>query len=177
MSKNRTTRHRGRVVKNGLQRAAQKYVEFHGHEPTEIFEVTGTVHEHSKLSGMGVLESFRVVNLEGEGVTIEDLGECLLAQNEDGNQVFIVGGDQELGLEEFGIDRDGHELEILGMLTDVWYFTNKTHLIEKDGGEATYHHTFGGKGRRRPTLVYDVRNAQLLVAGGDYQILPEGIFE
>lgn len=177
MSKKRTTRHRGRVVKNGLERAAQKYVEFHGHEPAELFEVSETVHEHGKLSGMGVLEALRVVNLDTDGVVIQDLGDCLLAQNEEGNQLFIVGGDQELDLDEFGIDRDSHELEILGTVTDVWYFTNKSHLVEKDGGEATYHHTFGGPGRRRPTLIYDVVNCQLLVAGGDYQILPEGIFE
>lgn len=177
MKRSKTVRHRGRVVRNGLQRSVDKFIEFHGHDPEEIFKVTSTVHEHEKLSGMGDLEALRVVNLDTDGVTIENLGDCLLSQNEAGNQIFVVGGDQELDLEQFGIDRDPHELEVLGILSDVWYYTNKTHLIEKDGGEATYHHTFGGKGRRRPTLIYDVPNAQLLVAGGDYQILPEGIFE
>lgn len=177
MSKKRTARYRGRVVKNGLERSVQKFVEFHGHEPEELFEVSESVREHTKLSGMGVLEAFRVVGLDTDGVVIQDLGDCLLAQNEDGDQLFIMGGDQEVDPSDFGIDRDPHEIEVLGMLTDIWYFTNKTHLVEKDGGEATYHHTFGGKGRRRPTLIYDVVNAQFIVAGGDYQILPEGIFE
>jgi hypothetical protein len=77
-----------------------------------------------------------------------------------------------------------HELETLGKLTGVEYFTNKSHLGD-EGGEATYDHHFrmtNQNGRhvivkisRYPDVVYDVVNEQLLLSGGSYTIRAEGI--
>jgi hypothetical protein len=91
--------------------------------------------------------------------------------NEAATQLYIEGGDQSVDLRDFGI-KTPHEKEILGHVTDVWYFTTKDHLRPEDGGTAIYHHKFG---KIKPTMIYDVPNQLLEFAGGGYTIPDEGI--
>ncbi len=76
-----------------------------------------------------------------------------------------------MNLKAFGISQP-HEHEILGEVAAVCYFTEKLHLIDKDGGKGSYVHKFGAP---RPVLVYDTRNKLLSFAGGGYTIPSEGI--
>jgi hypothetical protein len=108
-----------------------------------------------------------------------------LAFNEAYSQLFIEGGDQSIDLIAFGITRKPHELETLGSVISIDYYTTKDHLRPEDGGEATYHHVFATvneNGRpvrvkvlRYPDLIYRVIDEQLEFSGGDYEILAEGI--
>lgn len=155
-------------------KAAERYEYFHGRGPDSVTEVTRTIHEHAVLSGIGKLRQLSIAPIDGGGVVeLSGFKGALLAQNENGTQLYIEGGDQKVDLGVFGI-RKPHEREVLGAVVSVVYDTTKDHL-GKDGGTASYHHKFGAKRSRLPMLVYDVRNKLLEFAGGGYSLPDVGI--
>jgi hypothetical protein len=156
--------------KNPPEAAMEAYEDFHGREPDEMVEVTKQVHYHKHLAGAGKLEKLEVISRQGQKVILSGFKGALLAFNEKRTQLFIEGGDQAVDLKQFGI-WEVHEMEVLGDLTAVEYFTRKDHL-GKDGGTAVYRHKFS---KPYPELQYDVMNEQLIVSGGNYVILAEGI--
>ncbi len=168
---------------NPASASAEVFEDFHGFAPSEVITVTKKQHYHEHLAAAGKLSHLKVDGIDKRPHTIKGFKGAILAFNEDCNQLFVEGGDQSLDLADFGIDSP-HELETLGRLTDIGYQTNKTHLGD-EGGEAVYVHKFrstnvGGrhvvvKIARYPDLIYDVRNEQLLLSGGSYEILAEGI--
>lgn len=169
--------------KNPASASAEVFEEFHGFKPSEVITVTKKHHYHEHLAAAGKLTHLKVDGIDKQPHTIKGFKGAILAFNEECNQLFIEGGDQSLDLSAFGLDAP-HELETLGRLTDIGYQTNKTHLGD-EGGEAVYVHKFrstnvGGKHvivrvARYPDLIYDRRNEQLLLSGGSYEILAEGI--
>ena len=86
-------------------------------------------------------------------------------------------------LKKFGI-RNPHEIETLGKVTALDYFTTKTHL-GSEGGTAVYAHrlrTTNQDGQhvtvtiaRYPDLIYRVMDQQFEFSGGSYEIRAEGI--
>jgi hypothetical protein len=178
-------RHADRWNPAGESRSAFK--EFHGYDAKELVTVEKKVHHHQHLAAAGQLVGLQVRPIAGAIRTIEGLGKnCFLAFNEKKNQLFIEGGNQALAwaeLKRFGI-KTQHELQTLGKLVGVGYFTNKTHLGD-EGGEAIYSHTFrttNENGRhvtvkiaKYPDLIYRVLDEHLEVSGGDYIIRREGI--
>jgi hypothetical protein len=172
---------------NPAAEADAAFKEFHGYAPTELVTVKQKIHQHKHLAAAGDLVGFEVKPVDGgKKRRIEGFEDALLCFNEKKNQLFVQGGDQYLSpkeLAKFGAD-NGHELETLGKLTGVGYFTNKTHL-GKDGGEAIYDHKFrttNENGRhitvtiaRYPDLIYRVLDQQFEVSGGSYTIRAEGI--
>jgi hypothetical protein len=110
------------------------------------------VHVHKYLSGAGVLKRLVVAAIDGKAeVKLSGFGKgCLLAFNEKRNQLFIVGGDQSVDLAAFGIDPAGaHELETLGRVTKIGYFTSKEHLGD-EGGDGALPARFPHDERERP---------------------------
>lgn len=166
--------------------AAARYEYFHGRAPQEVVEIESELHTHSVLSGIGKLVELEIFAISGDRIVRLDAFQgALLAQDEKGKQLYIEGGDQAVDVSDFGI-KHPHELEILGALTSVVYFTTKTHLRPQDGGTANYDHKFGGEGRtkkhafgrngsRLPLVGYDVRNHLLSIQGGGYELPAEGI--
>lgn len=177
--------------KNPEAAAASRYEYFHGKPAEEVFEITTPKHEHSVLSGIGKLKKLVILAIDGKTqVELHGFKGALLAQDENGKQLFIEGGDQSVNLEDFGLSRrHAHEQEILGAVTDIVYFTEKRHLAPEDGGVANYAHPFGQKrvrdnngdrhipiiGARLPIAIYDVRNKLILFAGGTYDLPEVGI--
>jgi hypothetical protein len=171
---------------NPASAAADAYQDFHGKPPDEFVEVKERVHTHRHLSSAGELERLKIAAIDGRRkVTLVDFGGALLAFSEKRNQLFVKGGDQSVDLKSFGIDpREAHEVETLGKVLELDYFTDKKHL-GSEGGVATYRHkmrTTNENGRhvtvriaRYPDLIYRVRDKQLEFSGGSYTIIPEGI--
>ena len=158
--------------RNPTDEAAEAYREFHGKDPETEIIVDTPVHFHSVLAGMGKLEFLDVKRDVDGGVTTINFGKGVyLSENEKKTQLYIRGGDQSVNLRDFGISGP-HEIEVLGEISKVGYFTEKKHLVAKDGGKAVYVHKFQSP---RPMLIYDVRNRLLSVAGGGYSIPSEGI--
>ncbi len=153
--------------------AREGYRGFHGHESKKLTRVITPIHEHKYLAGLGDLRKLVIVTANKKyRVKVKFTKPYpLLSMNEDRTQLFIDGGDQSVNVSDFGI-RNAHEKEVLGQLTDVYYFTTKDHLRPQDGGKAVYHHKFG---KIKPTMVYDVRNKLIEFAGGGYTIPDEGI--
>jgi hypothetical protein len=149
--------------------------EFHGTEAHELIEVESQVFEHDTLTDLGELISMDIRSINGGMVHLKDFEGARLASSPKGYpfQLYIEGGDQEVDLGEFDIERP-HEREVLGDLKRIKYYTVKHHL-GRDGGEANYVHKLGENGGRLPEVIYDVLNKQLSIVGGDYTILPEGI--
>jgi len=178
--------------KNPVPAAQERYASFHGRPSEELVKILTPLHEHSVLAGIGYLRKLVVIAIDGHKVVIKNFGEnkqgqpCILAMNEEATQLFVDGGDQSVNLADFGIYEPYHEMETLGQVKVIDYYTTKDHL-GADGGEATYRHKFGGmrevtvrgrKVRKRselPYLLYDVRNQLLSFSGGGYTIPDEGI--
>jgi hypothetical protein len=164
--------------RNPEEEAAERFEYFHGpgaEGADQITDVTETIHEHSVLSGIGKLAVLRIKAIDGSGIVkLEKFGGTLVAQDEQGTQLFFKGGNQGVNLRDFGI-KTPHESEILGALVSMAYRTDKTHLRPEDGGKAEYNHVFGKNGSRLPLVVYDVRNKLLQLAGGGYDLPEVGI--
>lgn len=97
----------------------------------------------------------------------------LLCSNEDGTQLYLVGGEQEIDLESLGITGDmaTKEKVVIGCVQQVWYETSKKWQDGKnDNGVQFYHHFSETSGNPLPELVYERLNEQLCLAGGSYKI-------
>ncbi len=168
---------------NPASAAAEAFEDFHGHASTEVVTVKQKVHHHKHLAAAGELRAITIKGIDGATHKITKFGGAILAFNEARNQLFVSGGDQSINLDDFGITKP-HELETLGKLTNVDYFTTKTHL-GKEGGTAIYQHGFrmtneNGKHvvvkiTRYPDVIYRVLEEQLEFSGGSYTIRREGI--
>jgi hypothetical protein len=157
--------------RNPAEAATEAYTDFHGRAPDELVKVEKTVHFHRHLAGAGEL---RKLEVKAAGklfhVTLSNFKGALLAFNEKRNQLFIEGGDQAVDLKQFGI-RTAHEVETLGEVRAIEYYTRKDHL-GRDGGTATYVHRFH---KPYPVLIYHTIDKLLEFSGGSYKVLPEGI--
>jgi hypothetical protein len=172
--------------RNPSDAAASMYEKFHGRPSGELVEVDKPVHYHAHLAALGELEKLTIKSNDGGLVDLEGFGDAVLCSNERGTQLYIEGGDQAVKLSAFGIGKPYHDVEDLGEVTKLWYFTTKDHLGDQ-GGEASYHHTlseekktrmsygFGERRAPKPRLLYDVLNQSLAFAGGEYSVEPEGI--
>jgi hypothetical protein len=154
---------------NPAEDSAEAFAEFHGRPSEQVVTVTKEIHYHAHLAAAGKLVSLTVRSRMGE-IVLEDFKGALLCFNEGRDQLFIEGGDQEIDLDQFGISAR-HEVQTLGAVTRIEYFTTKDHL-GREGGKAVYVHDFS---KPYPHLNYDVRNRQLSFSGGAYSVLPEGI--
>lgn len=169
--------------RNPAGAAVEAFEEFHGHAPDETVVVKKRIHVHEHLAGAGALKRLVVKGVDGKRHSIVGFRGALLAFSEEGSQLFVEGGDQSINLEDFGI-KDPHEIETLGKVVHIDYFTRKDHLGD-EGGEAVYTHQFtttnerGKHARvriaRYPDLIYRVRDQSLEFSGGSYEVRAEGI--
>lgn len=170
--------------RNPLDSAVAVSEEFHGRKVKEMIPVKSRRHHHEFLAELGELRKLVVRSRANRRVvTITRFNGAKLCANEFKNQLFIMGGDQAVHLPDFGI-RDPHEIEVLGDVEKIEYFTDKEHL-GNEGGVATYVHKFrttndGGRHvtvrmAQYPELVYYLRDEHLEFAGGSYEIKAEGI--
>ena len=169
--------------RNPSAAAADVFEEFHGYPSTELVTVKKKVHHHKHLAAAGELRALKVRGVDRHPHTIRGFKAALLCFNEAKNQLFVEGGDQSINLDDYGIKKP-HEIETLGKLTGIDYFTTKTHLGD-EGGTAIYQHGFrmtNENGQhvvvtiaRYPDLIYRVLDEQLEFSGGSYTIRREGI--
>ena len=166
---------------NPSDEAAAVYEEFHGRPSEEIVTVTEKIHYHKNLAALGELRTLVVVARDGGRVALSRFKKAILCTNEAKNQMFIRGGDQSVDPGAFGI-RNVHEVETLGKVVELAYFTRKDHLGD-EGGEAIYFHVAGEtneNGKRKmagwaPDLIYHTIDERLEFSGGSYTIRAEGV--
>mgnify|MGYP001145670713 CR=1 FL=1 len=154
-----------------LKQAAQLSEAFHGRPARIVRELEDTLNVRDVYTDLGALIELDVELPDGERATISATGARLLA-SPDGTQLYIEGGDQSLDARALHLPEK--DLAVVGTLHSVTYRTRKGF----DGFELVdYQHEFGEDGGERPLLLYDALNQRLLIAGGSYQIKPEGIVD
>ena len=158
-----------RRKRNPVKAAAALSEAFHGRRAERITDYVDELHEHSTLAELGRLNE---IVLAGRPVRVIRFdAETRLASNEDGTQLFIVGGDQSLDLKHEFPDCDASKEKVwLGEVESVTYTTAKMHLGREDKTPGPYIHKLGEEGGTRPLLVYDTRNEMLEFVGGSYRI-------
>ncbi len=180
-----------RVLDKGKKRnpassAADVYEQFHGRPSEQTTEYRYQQHEHEHLSQLGQLVSLRIItpfNKEAEIAaphpeTAKEADIVQLCCSEDRTQLYFVGGDQEMpkeALEKMGFKEDQHDFKdcmLLGVLVEVTYRTQKGFDKFK---VVDYYHELGEESGVEPVLLYDLRSGLLSVAGGQYEVRPEGI--
>ena len=159
------------------------YESFHGKPATSQVIVKEEYHEHEHLATIGVLVNFWVAPLSqpGKGVLIEtsdangDFDEVgaddktvFLAANEQGTQLYFVGGDQSLDLDKLKFTGDFvKDSMVIGIIYELTYRTKK----EFDKFELTdYYHELGEETGDQPMLVYDSLSPHCAISGGRYKI-------
>ena len=166
---------------NPSSAAAEVYEEFHGRPSEEVVTVKEKIHYHEHLAALGELRTLIVQARDGARVTLTRFKKAILCTNEAKNQMFVRGGDQSVDLKSFGI-RTAHEIETLGRVVELAYFTTKDHLGD-EGGTALYFHVAGEtneNGKRKmagwgPDLIYHTVDERLEFSGGSYMIRAEGV--
>jgi hypothetical protein len=176
----------GKSQANPQSAAEEMYESFHGKPAGASITVQEWLHEHNDLAILGVLVNFKVATLSGFDVfigtedavseerdfdeTVADEKTVFLAANEDGTQVYFVGGDQSLPLDRFkmGESTDWYRDDmIIGVLYEITYRTKK----KFDKFQLTdYFHHLGEETGDQPMLRYDPLSPHQYVSGGKYKI-------
>ena len=183
--------------RNPESTAASMYSSFHGRPSRETVEITETIHDHDNVAALGTCCGFLIVagskqfaiglsgytwspRADGPGKkkggfvkTDPAADDVFLSSNEEGTQMFVDGGDQELDLSSLGITGREAEKEaiVIGDVAMVAYETEKEFdkfdLIQ-------YVHTLSEDSKGPlPVLRYMRRNskgARMFLDGGVYYI-------
>jgi len=164
--------------------SADMYRSFHGKEPEGTTIIEEKVHEHEYLAPLGLFVNMEVHTITGGKATIGlnkadakrlaqsdetaiDGSSVYLCTNEEGTQLFFVGGDQELPLEDLGLEDFVRDDMVIGEIRKITYRTQKGFdhfdLIE-------YYHQLGEETGDLPLLRYEPRSKLMAVTGGRYHI-------
>lgn len=158
--------------------ADRLYEDFHGRPPTQTTRVLTKTRMRTDYTELGPLTELKVHLLTGKRKKLPFATDCaeqiMLCSSPDGQQLYFIGGDQTIDLG--ALDMDGREWVkdsmVLGVLEMVTYRTEKgfDHFKLTD-----YYHELGEESGMQPLLIYDNINGLLSVAGGQYEVRPEGI--
>ncbi len=162
---------------DNLERAGEMSKAFHGREPKEIDDVVETYKYPTNLTKLGNLTEIEIECDEGKSVCPIEFKGVDLCCTPDGKQLYFVGGNQKIDLEDLGIEEDGKQFYELGCCVTISYFTDKHHLegSRSQANGAEYIHEFGEEGGEQPMVIYDCLNARFQLAGGSYRVEEEGI--
>jgi len=164
--------------------ARAMYESFHGKPPEGETVIKEEFHEHEWLAPLGLAVSMKVATLTGLNAEIEispaesektDYDETaagpdavFLAANEEGTQLYFVGGDQALNLDKLKFTGDWvKDSMVIGVIYEITYRTRK----KFDKFELTdYYHELGEETGDQPMLVYDSLSPHCSISGGKYKI-------
>lgn len=153
-----------------MAEAAAMYEQFHGRDAERIIQHDEEHAYRSELAELGKLLELKF-KVPGGHALLDDFGNCQVACTPDGLNIYFVGGQQRIDLDQLGIASDKDYIE-LGECTLIRYFTKKGfHNFDP----INYWHRFGEEDGIKPMLAYDAQNQKLFLIGGNYQARPEGI--
>jgi hypothetical protein len=158
---------------------------FHGAPPKETVIVEEKIHEHEHLWNCGKLMEIVVDTLTGKEMHLEwqDNNDApFLSASEDGKQLYIEGGDQELDLAAIGMDGERwvKDRMVIGAFAPPrnsrkWNLTYRTKKDFDKFEEIDYQHWLGEPSKElrnpaAPFLEYDPISKKLYISGGQYII-------
>ena len=148
------------------------YETFHGKAPRHIVHYEELVKFPHHFAECGRLIELRI-NLDRANpkYPFSSFGDCKVVTTPDGENLYFVGGDQRINLDNLEIGGDKDMIE-LGPCVYICYHTTKDfHSF----APIDYEHHFGEENGVRPMLAYDRLNKKLFLIGGDYRVKREGI--
>src|SRR3990172_1134518 len=146
--------------------AARMFKKFHGKAATGVRTVKQLRVTPSALADCGKLIELVVDTGHGGRRLSFGKNSVRTATTGDGGQLYFVGGDQALKLEEWPGLALPKDQVALGELASICYHTSKDfHNFEP----SDYEHAFGETGKARPVICYDVHSRRLYLVGGGYQ--------
>lgn len=171
--------------KNPQAEADALYKSFHGKPSRKTVEIEDQVHEHEHLAALGKLVEIWVETVTGllAHLRFDPENAPYLASSEDGRQLYIEGGDQELDLGALKMDGEEWRKDrmVIGTFArpeprdkgrgrrkhNITYHTKKKF---DDFQPIDYEHDLGEETGVRPILEYEPRNQRLFISGGQYRI-------
>jgi hypothetical protein len=165
-------------VKRNPESSAATLVEgFTGAPAEHVTTVETEVHEHEYLATLGTLVELKVATLSGLDATIRFNKDApYLAASEDGRQLYVEGGDQEVSLRDLKMDSPKFikDSMVLGVLTSLVYQARK----KFDNFELSdYVHKLGEESGYQPLLLYSPRSKLLSITGGVYRAESPGLID
>lgn len=194
---NKKLRNSGSRGMDGTVKMAEK---FHGRKAVDFLEMDEEEDEDLDLAVLGILTDIEVMTKNGKGVVEVNFADDLegkmylgldegmrkyvrVCTNEEGNQLYFVGGKQDISGLLPQLKKDGCLVQdktrkvLVGEIYSVSYMADKHHLqgpeSQKDGG--FYIHKLGEESGIRPMLVFDRVNGKMEVVGGNYDVHDVGI--
>jgi hypothetical protein len=157
-----------------LSSAIEMNESFHG-RPTEYIDeqVISTKYEKD-LAQLGWLTEIEILCGEDSVCPIEFRNVKLCCYGK-GTQLFLIGGNQSLPLNDLGITQNGKQFYDIGECHTISYRADKHHLEDSNGKVAEYIHEFGEDNGVKPTMVYDSLNKTIQLVGGSYHVEDRGI--
>lgn len=157
-----------------LEAAGALSESFHGRPANRVSVIQEEELEHAAVAELGKLVELHVQTPSGAKFRLPFLTAGVrVCSTPDGQNIVFLGGDQELDLDSLGIETTKDQL-VLGDCIGIVYATKKAfHKFEK----TDYVHTFGEESGEPPTLGYSPLNKRIYLAGGRYEVRPEGIVD
>jgi len=159
-----------RRKRNPLAAAEQLSEAWHGRKPQKVTVLDEELHVHSKLVDLGGMECLEICDENERYVIPIKFGhDVRLCSSEDGKQLYLMGGNQEVDVKPFGVEMDKDSV-VLGRAHAITYYTAKMHLGREDKKPGPYRHVFGEEGGVGPMVTYDCLNSLISLHGGTYEI-------
>jgi hypothetical protein len=187
ISESKVRRRKMRGRNNPAADADTAFESFHGEPSGETVIIEDQIHEHEHLWVCGRLIEMFVVTQTGFlfELAFDEDDAPYLCCSEDGRQLYIEGGDQEIDLA--GIEMDDErwlkDRMVIGTFASKQDFGGKqkhniTYRTKKDFDgfeEVDYQHELGESSKElrnpaAPFLEYEPRNKKLYITGGQYII-------
>jgi hypothetical protein len=154
---------------NPLKAAEQLSEAWHGRAPQKVTVFDEELHVHGRLVDLGGMECLEICDGSKYVIPINFGHDVRLCSSEDGRQLYLMGGNQKVDVEKFGVEDDKDSV-VLGCAHAVTYHTAKHHLGREDKKPGPYRHVFGEEGGEGPTVTYDCLNHLIQLHGGTYKI-------
>lgn len=152
--------------------AATMYETFHGKAPRRIVEYDELVNFPQHFAELGRLVELKIdLDSANRKFPFTSFGDCKVVCTPDGANIYFVGGDQRVDLDNLEIASDKDMVE-LGPCVYICYHTRKDF---HEFAPIDYYHEFGEENGIKPVLAYDRLNKKLFLIGGDYRVKREGI--
>jgi hypothetical protein len=117
--------------------------EWHGRKVGGQTEIEEIENYEDDLVHLGELEELGIWAADGSMYTITfKKDRPILTCDSDGQNLEVVGGDQNLDLKDLGVDVGGKRLIPLGYIYSIVYETDKHHLEGSNGYPESYEHYF-----------------------------------
>ena len=163
----------GRRRRNSEAGADAMYESFHGKAPARTLSYEEEINYHAHYAELGKLIELQIdLDSANRKYPFTQFGDCLVVSTTDGENIYLIGGDQKVDLANLDIG-GAKDLVELGPCGYIAYRTEKHQF--HDFAPRTYYHHFGEENGVKPTLCYDRLNRKLYFSGGDYHVKREGI--